>query len=486
MDLLESLIWLSLILLAFLMLGISIAVHEFGHLLFAKWRGMVVEKFSIGFGAVVWKKKWANTEWSLRLLPFGGFVSLPQITSVPALEGKNDKPSQNYPPVSAIDKILASIGGPLFSFAFGMLAAVAVWILGKPELESAVTTVVGYVLPDSPAAKAEVPILPGDKIIAVNERLVSSFSATTDNIVEAIILSRGMNIQFDIERPRRTGGIELITTYIKPTIDEVFNVRRVGIFPASSVVVGKIVASSPAERAGLRPGDQIIEVNFAPVYSPEQFSEIVNNSNGQQITLTVDREGQKLLLVAFPQFEKQNQRYMLGFSFQPPKTTVVHISPLHLATRAMVMMNRTINAIFDPQSNIKPEHLSGPVGIISNQARLARQDIRLLLWFLVLLNINLAILNLLPLPVLDGGHILFSFVEMILRRPLPHRLVESLQTIFALLLIGFMLYVTFHDSLREYRILKLHRDVRSSKQPLENLQFSEDEHTQKSIPKETY
>jgi regulator of sigma E protease len=477
MQLIEILIWVGVIAFALFMLGVTIAVHEFGHLLFAKWRGMVVEKFAIGFGPLVWKKNWAGIEWSVRVFPFGGFVSLPQMATMETVEGRTEQPRHNYPPAKPQDKIIAAFGGPLFSFLFGALVAMIVWIVGKPEPESAATTVVGYVLPDSPAATAETPILPGDKIIAVNNQFVSSFSATADNIIEAIILSTGQTIQFDIERPTRTGGIELITTEIAPTRDEVFNVRRVGISPASSVIVGKIAPESPAKRAGLKTGDRILEVNFSPVYSPEQFADIVNNSGGQQLTLNLVRDGQEMMLVAFPQFEQQNQRYMLGFSFEPPPSTVVHISPVDLVLRSMVMIKRTIRAVADPQSDIKAEHLSGPVGIISNQARLARQDIRLLLWFMVILNINLALLNLLPLPVLDGGHIVFSLIEWIMRRPLPTRLVESLQTVFALLLIGFMLYVTFHDSVREFKIFKRNSEAESSEKPIESLRFPEIHHT---------
>ena len=473
MQLLEVLIWIGVIVFALFMLGVTIAAHELGHLLFAKWRGMVVEKFAIGFGPLIWKKNWAGIEWSVRALPFGGFVSLPQMATMETVEGKTDQPQHNYPAAKPQDKILAAVGGPLFSFLFGVLVAVVVWIVGKPEPESAATTVVGYVLPDSPAATAESPILPGDKIIAVNNQFVSSFSATADNIIEAIVLSTGPTIQFDIERPSRTGGIELVTTDIAPMRDEVFNVRRVGISPASAVIVGQIAPGSPAERAGLKTGDRILRVNFAPVFSPEHFADIVNDSGGQQLTLELVRDGKEMILVGFPQFEEKNQRYMLGFSFEPPPTTVVHLSPANLVIRSMLMIKRTVGAITNPQSDIKAEHLSGPVGIISNQARLARQDIRLLLWFLVILNVNLAILNLLPLPVLDGGHIVFSLIEWIMRRPLPVRLVESVQTVFALLLIGFMLYVTFHDSLREYKLYQRNSEAESAVQPLETLNFQE-------------
>lgn len=468
--LLEILIWTGLVLVGLLFLSLSVAAHEFGHLLFAKWRGMIVEKFAIGFGPVIWKKDWAGIEWSLRPLPLGGFVSLPQMASMESVEGKTEAEKASYPPAKPSDRIIAAFGGPLFSFLFGLLVAVVVWIVGKPESESQTTTIVGYVEPASPAATADSPILPGDKILFIDNKPVTRFSGGRDNILEAIVLSTGPTIQFDIERQSRTGGIELITTDITPTKDEVFNVRRVGISPAHRVVIANTAENSPARLAGLRKGDEVLSVNFQPVYSDAHFVSLIKSSAGAQVTLDILRDGQPMTFVMIPQLVDTGD-YMIGVSLSGPGSSTVHIPPFELAMDSLLMIKKTLGALFNTNSDVKPEHLSGPVGIIQNQALLARQDFRLLLWFVVILNINLAILNLLPIPVLDGGHITLSLIEMIVRRPMPVKFVESLQTAFALLLIAFVLFVTYHDALRGVRIYQRDQEVEKRARELGNIRF---------------
>ncbi len=454
MDILnEILVWVGVVLLALVFLSISVAAHELGHLLFAKWRGMIVEKFAIGFGPVIWKKDWGGIEWSLRPLPLGGFVSLPQMASMETVEGKTEADKASYPPAKPFDRIIAALGGPLFSFLFGLAVAVFVWMVGKPESEAQTTTVVGYVEPDSPAAMADSPILPGDKILFIDNQPVTRFSGGRDNIIEAIVLSTGPTIQFDIERGSRTEGIELVTTDIKPELDDVFKVRRVGISPAHRVFVADTLENSPARHAGLLRGDEIISVNFQKVFSAQHFISLIQSSAGAQVTIEILRDEIPMTFAMIPKLVETGD-YMIGASLSPPGLTIVHIPPFELVINSLLMIKKTFAALFNPKSNVKAEHLSGPVGIIQNQALLARQDFRLLLWFVVILNINLAVLNLLPIPVLDGGHITLSLIEMIARRPVPVRLVESLQTVFALLLIGFFLFVTYHDTLRGVRMFQ--------------------------------
>src|SRR3981081_4282784 len=156
----------ALILLEVLVLfNLLIVVHELGHFLAARWRGLYIEKFGIWFGKPIWKKTVKGVQYSLGSLPFGGFVALPQLAPMDIIEGKADVDRQKLPPISAIDKIIVAFAGPLFSFLLAVVFAVIVATVGRPVSEAESTTTIGYVLPDSPAAQAG--LKTGDKILAI-------------------------------------------------------------------------------------------------------------------------------------------------------------------------------------------------------------------------------------------------------------------------------------------------------------------------------
>src|ERR1700716_1772545 len=144
-----------LILLEVLVLfNLLIVVHELGHFLAARWRGLYIEKFGIWFGKPLWKKTINGVQYSLGSLPFGGFVALPQLAPMDIIEGKADVDRAKLAPISALDKIIVAFAGPLFSFLLAIVFAAMVWLVGYPVSESDATTVIGYIMPDSPAAKA--------------------------------------------------------------------------------------------------------------------------------------------------------------------------------------------------------------------------------------------------------------------------------------------------------------------------------------------
>src|SRR2546425_1511847 len=153
--------------------NLLIIVHELGHFLAARWRGLYIEKFGVWFGKPIWKKTINGVQYSLGSLPFGGFVALPQLAPMDIIEGKADVNRARLPKISALDKIIVAIAGPLFSLLLALFFAVIVWAVGHPVSEADSTTVIGYVLPDSPAQKAG--LKPGDKILSVDGKSVRRF-----------------------------------------------------------------------------------------------------------------------------------------------------------------------------------------------------------------------------------------------------------------------------------------------------------------------
>src|SRR5216117_4545080 len=181
-----------------ILFNLLIVVHELGHFLAARWRGLYIEKFGVWFGKPLWKKTINGVQYSLGSLPFGGFVALPQLAPMDMSEGKADLDRAVLPKISALDKIIVAIAGPLFSLLLALAFACIVWAVGHPVSESDLTTVIGYVEQESPAAKAG--LRPGDKILEVDGRPVSRFFGMNDSVVWNVVRSEGAVIPFKVER----------------------------------------------------------------------------------------------------------------------------------------------------------------------------------------------------------------------------------------------------------------------------------------------
>src|SRR5260370_35781333 len=193
-----------LILLEVLILfNLLIVVHELGHFLAARWRGLYIERFGVWLGKPLWKKTINGVQYSLGSLPLGGFVALPQLAPMDIIEGKADLDRAKLPKISALDKIIVAFAGPLFSFGLAVLFAVIIWMVGRPVSESEATTTIGYVIPDSPAAEAE--LKAGDKILSVDGKPVSRFGGMgEDSISWRVVRREGEKIT--VENGRSQNG----------------------------------------------------------------------------------------------------------------------------------------------------------------------------------------------------------------------------------------------------------------------------------------
>src|SRR6266850_2978281 len=229
-----------------LLFNLLIVVHELGHFFAARWRGLYIEKFGIWFGKPLWKKTIGGVQYSLGSIPFGGFVALPQLAPMDVIEGKADVDRASLPKISALDKIIVAVAGPLFSLLLALLFACIVWAVGHPVSESDLTTVIGYVEQDSPAAKAG--LLAGDKILEVDGQRVSRFFGMNDSVVWNVVRSEGPVIPFKVER---AGAV--LTVNVVPRIAETSGWRRkstrqVMIQPAVTPLIEQVDAGSPAAK----------------------------------------------------------------------------------------------------------------------------------------------------------------------------------------------------------------------------------------------
>jgi len=437
-----------------LLFNLLIGVHELGHFLAAKWRGLKVDRFAIWFGRPIWKKKIGGVEYALGWIPAGGYVALPQMAAMDAIEGKSETPAEQLPPVSALDKIIVAFTGPLFSFALAVFFAVIVWQIGRPDIEADDTTTIGWVDPNGPAGKAG--LQPGDTILEVDGHPVKHFTSTgSDSVKWRIITSESTNIPIKYVRDGNIAMAYPVPYHRETKWYERKSLRQILMDSVQPAIVGDVVTNSPAALAGLTNGDEILTMNGQKILNPGMVdSAQMAMSNGPVVPLTfMIRRGDTnfdCMLTAVKPVVPTNSIPMLGILSWQADTNIllIHPNPWDQIKSSVGMIFATVQAITAHKSEVGVQQLGGAVMIGRVYYNLLQDEEgwRRVLWFSVILNVNLALLNLLPLPVLDGGHILLSLIETVRRRPVSARILNSIQTGFAMLIIGFMLYIAFFDT----------------------------------------
>jgi regulator of sigma E protease len=415
--------------------GAAIFIHEFGHFWVARKLGMKVEEFAVGFGPKIYGWKRNGVEYSLRCVPAGGYVKLPQMITAEALEGKS---TEEIPPSPPLHKILVAFAGPFMNVVFAFAIATVIYFVGLPIPVN--PAVIGYVEPNS--AEAKLGIQEGDRITAVDGKKIGSWQ----DVVMNTIVARTSILPVTIEHDGKEQTYQL-----KATTDNAIGLKMLNLDPRDHPEVMEVSAASAAEKAGLEQGDHIISFAGVPIASRDQLIDLIRQRGGQITEMRVERNGGKIILNITPTLDPENKIGRIGVMLGSDSTQVYMVqkpgpSPWEQVRDVMDKTFATIGAlVHSRETGVGAKDLSGPVGIISILAAQVNTDFRLALSFLVLLNINLAIINLLPIPVLDGGHILMAIIEKIRRRPLSLKFVEYTTTGFAVLLISFMLYVTFFD-----------------------------------------
>ncbi len=439
---------LFIVLEVLLLFNLLIFVHELGHFLAARWRGLKVDRFAIWFGKPIWKQKINGVEYALGSIPAGGYVSLPQMATMEAIEGKSESSEQPLPPVSPLDKIIVAFAGPLFSFLLALAFAVVVMVVGRPVSEAETTTVIGYVEKDGPADKAG--LKPGDRILEVDGQPVSKFGGMGDSVTWRIVRSTGDTVPVKVERDGKT-----IIFNPAPAKDETKfwqrkSLRQIKIAPAESTIIAEVLPNGPAANAGLQPGDQVLKINGEKLYHFSAVAEFIDQHPSGALVLDVERGTKSFQARLTPEtpVSPPDAKPRIGIKWDGNgKTTLVHPGAFEQVNASVRAMAETFGALFARHTDIKPQHLGGAVKIMDVYYRLfnSEQGWRLALWFSVLMNVNLALLNMLPIPVLDGGHIVLAMVEGVRRKPVSARLINAIQTSCAVALIGFMLYIAFYD-----------------------------------------
>ncbi len=419
----------------FVLFGAAIFIHEFGHFWVARRLGMKVEEFAIGFGPKLYSWKRDGIEYSLRWIPAGGFVKLPQMVTAEALEGEA---REHVPPAPPLHKILVAFAGPFMNVVFAFAIATVIYFVGLPVPVN--PPIIGYVEPGS--AEAKLGIHEGNVIKSVDGKPIDSWQ----NVVMDTVVARTTTLPVVIEHDGQEHSYQL-----QATTDNAVGLKMLNLDPRDHPQVMQVLSGTPAEKAGLKPRDVITSFAGVPVASREQLIDLIRKRGGQATEIRVQRDAEKLTLKVTPTLDPETKFGQVGIMLGSDSTQVYIVqqpgpTPWANISNVLDQTFMVISAlVHSHETGVGAKDLTGPIGILTMLAVWVKTDYRLALNFLVLLNINLAIINLLPIPVLDGGHILMALVEKIRRRPMNVKFVEYVTTGFAVMLISFMIYIAFFD-----------------------------------------
>ena len=436
-------------------IGILILVHELGHFFVARWTGVGVERFSIGFGPVLLRWRGKETEYVLSAIPMGGYVKM--VGEENPLEGGGG-PVYDSAKAFALKplwaRFLIVFAGPAMNLVLAVVVfAVVFATLGRPVWPA----VVGKVADGSPAHATG--LHTGDTIVAVNGQPLSYW----EDLDRALARSAGRPLELRVRSADVTEKTVTVTPRLRAVPDEFRQPREIwdiGAGPHLLPVITSIGPGSPAEKAGLKPGDVVVAVAGQPLYTHEDLLEAIRTRPNQSFTITVERDGKRLGLTVTPEPVKEKlpsgEEVRVGkiqaglapkavrFEPYPPLTAL-----LQGAVRTWdltVLITKGMWKLVSRQIDLS--NIGGPIQIATETTRQANDGLVSVAVFVALISVNLGVLNLLPIPMLDGGHLLFFIIEAVLGRPLSLRKREVAQQVGFVLLMVIMFFALYNDLAR--------------------------------------
>lgn len=427
------------IVMMILLFGITIFVHEFGHFIVARKCGLVVQAFSIGMGPAIWKKEVNGIVYKIGAFPIGGYVALPQLDpeGMEKVQGENDSDDTeplSMPDISPWKKIAVSVAGPLCNVIFGILLAWVVFLASDLPTMEETPALIGGIAEDSVAFDKG--IRAGDTIIGVNDKQVNTW---TEFMVEALLGGdKNEQVTLKLKTADDTRTVQLT---LAPNPEKTGIIIE-GIDQAIPCLLGGVTANSPAEKAGLEANDIITSFDNTPVLDWFHFTDLVQATSNRTVNISVLRDDKLVDLKITPEYSTQYKQIMVGVGLGSFKMT-----PMDQIKSDAFMIFRVLKGLVTPAESGKvAKNLQGPIGIFKILFNALQIGFIAALGFVRFININLAVLNLLPIPVLDGGHICFSLWEIITKRKVHPKLIATLVNTFAILLIGAMIILSWRDA----------------------------------------
>jgi regulator of sigma E protease len=419
-------------------LGIMILVHEFGHYAAAKWFGVRVDVFSIGFGKRLAGFRRGETDYRISALPLGGYVKMAGENPLESRSGAPDE-FMSHP---RWQRFVIAVAGPAMNILLAIALLTGVFMVHyEHPLYLDEPAVVGWVMDDSPAAKAG--IEQGDRII----RIDGQENPTWEDVFLKVMINAKQPLSVAIQR-----GHDILEKQIQPEAEGSDEYGSVGCLPDQPVIVTQLESNMPAAKAGLQLGDEIVSVNGTPVRSLYSVVHYLQKSGDKPLVVVASRQGQPINFNITPVYDQGRKAYRLGFGSEP-----VHVDKLPFAKaldrsleenkKFSLLMVDLVHKMVERKVSIK--QLDGPIGIARASGEAAREPgWTPLLSLMAMISLNLGILNLLPIPILDGGIIMLLIVESIMRRDISLRIKERIyQTAFVFLVLFFVV-VIYNDLMK--------------------------------------
>jgi regulator of sigma E protease len=416
------------------LLGVMIVVHELGHYWAAIAVGVRVETFSIGFGPRLFGWKRGTTDFRLSAIPFGGYVRM--LGEQPGDENATDPAS--FQAKSRWQRAMVIIAGPVMNILLALAIMTGVYMREFPKQEGVHSPVIGEILPNSPAAQAG--LQPGDRVV----NIAGVSDPTWQEIGSKEALNAGHAIPVTIER----NGKQIQTSVVPVATKD--GVGMAGWLVEADVLISQVDPRLGAARAGLQPGDILISADGQQIRSMTKLQRVIQDSKGKPVSLVVSRNEKLMHFSVVPENSKESDgQWRIGVLIGA-KVRLVSL-PLNEAFVEAVHYNvSNASLIFEAlrsiiQQKISPRTLSGPIGIARLSGEAANQGPMVFFSLMAAVSLNLAILNLLPIPILDGGALLMLIIEMVIRRDMSLQVKEAVFKLGFVFLMMVMVFVLYSD-----------------------------------------
>jgi regulator of sigma E protease len=433
MQVVEYILWLLVL------IGVMIMIHELGHFWAARFFDVRVEAFSFGFGPSLFKFRRGETEYRFSIILFGGYVKM----AGEQASDENINDPRAFLSKPRWQRLIIAFAGPFMNLVLAVALVTGLYMVQFQKVaDSDMQAVIGHVMPDSPAAKAG--IQDNDRIV----KLEGKNNPTWDDVNLAEVTGAYRPMSLTIERAGKR-----FNTVVTPTMGERSGLGLAGWDERGEIQLGSVEPNMPAYKAGLRKGDLLIAVNGLPIHSQIKFQELTKNSGGKPLDIEYQRAGQSYHVTVTPEFSKMDgpARWMIGVGPQQKLHIIttklsfpqaLNESVRHNAKGAMLMVQFLKGMA---ERRISSKNLSGPIGIAVMAGTAAHEGVSSFLSLMSMVSLQLAVFNLLPIPILDGGVILMLLVEMMMQRDLSLRVKEKVFQVGFVCIMVIVAFVIYND-----------------------------------------